>query len=124
LVLCCSLRFAAVVPVRLLCISALVPLPMPPFFPYTNALPISARDQPAPARGWGTGADPPRAVPPLYDRAPGVHRGHGPWGIRARDRKSTRLNSSHGSISYAVFCFQQKKESSPYLHTHTSWNTP
>src|SRR5207245_8984484 len=24
-----------------------------------------------------------------------------PWG----DRKSTRLNSSHGSISYAVFCF-------------------
>src|SRR5207245_11695210 len=24
------------------------------------------------------------------------------------DRKSTRLNSSHGSISYAVFCFKQK----------------
>src|SRR5207245_3228013 len=28
----------------------------------------------------------------------------------ARDRKSTRLNSSHGSISYAVFCLKQKKK--------------
>src|SRR5207245_6532434 len=27
----------------------------------------------------------------------------------ARDRKSTRLNSSHGSISYAVFCLKKKK---------------
>src|SRR3989337_695437 len=26
------------------------------------------------------------------------------------DRKSTRLNSSHGSISYAVFCLKKKKE--------------
>src|SRR2546429_4759468 len=26
-----------------------------------------------------------------------------------RDRKSTRLNSSHGYISYAVFCLQKKK---------------
>src|SRR2546422_8366084 len=26
-----------------------------------------------------------------------------------RDRKSTRLNSSHGYISYAVFCFKKKK---------------
>src|SRR2546429_2682296 len=32
----------------------------------------------------------------------GVHR-------RARDRKSTRLNSSHGYISYAVFCLKKKK---------------
>src|SRR5690348_17975169 len=28
-----------------------------------------------------------------------------------RDRKSTRLNSSHPSISYAVFCLKKKKES-------------
>src|SRR6266542_6134360 len=28
------------------------------------------------------------------------------WG----DRKSTRLNSSHGSISYAVFCLKKKKK--------------
>src|SRR2546430_5272847 len=27
------------------------------------------------------------------------------------DRKSTRLNSSHSQISYAVFCFKKKKES-------------
>src|SRR2546429_1624531 len=30
----------------------------------------------------------------------------GGWG---RDRKSTRLNSSHGYISYAVFCLKKKK---------------
>src|SRR5712664_4533446 len=30
----------------------------------------------------------------------------GPW----RDRKSTRLNSSHDQISYAVFCLKKKKQ--------------
>src|SRR6266542_3173480 len=30
-----------------------------------------------------------------------------------RDRKSTRLNSSHGSISYAVFCLKKKSEADP-----------
>src|SRR2546429_8527547 len=29
--------------------------------------------------------------------------------LRKRDRKSTRLNSSHGYISYAVFCLKKKK---------------
>src|SRR6266436_9529139 len=29
---------------------------------------------------------------------------------RGRDRKSTRLNSSHGYISYAVFCLKKKKK--------------
>src|SRR5438309_7138140 len=29
---------------------------------------------------------------------------------RQRDRKSTRLNSSHSSISYAVFCLKKKKK--------------
>src|SRR5689334_24731742 len=29
---------------------------------------------------------------------------------RMRDRKSTRLNSSHSSISYAVFCLKKKKK--------------
>src|SRR5205809_8019269 len=29
---------------------------------------------------------------------------------RSRDRKSTRLNSSHGYISYAVFCLKKKKK--------------
>src|SRR5690348_17915437 len=31
-------------------------------------------------------------------------------GRAARDRKSTRLNSSHPSISYAVFCLKKKKK--------------
>src|SRR5207249_12264608 len=30
-------------------------------------------------------------------------------GLQKRDRKSTRLNSSHVSISYAVFCLKKKK---------------
>src|SRR5690625_5748691 len=30
--------------------------------------------------------------------------------VRALDRKSTRLNSSHVAISYAVFCLKKKKE--------------
>src|SRR2546422_8510383 len=36
-----------------------------------------------------------------------VLRGTG--GVAQRDRKSTRLNSSHGYISYAVFCLKKKK---------------
>src|SRR5687768_17692501 len=31
-------------------------------------------------------------------------------GDESRDRKSTRLNSSHGYISYAVFCLKKKKK--------------
>src|SRR3989442_11755877 len=34
-----------------------------------------------------------------------------PRPVRIRDRKSTRLNSSHVRISYAVFCFKKKKTS-------------
>src|SRR5690348_17892553 len=30
--------------------------------------------------------------------------------LRVQDRKSTRLNSSHPSISYAVFCLKKKKK--------------
>src|SRR5687768_18372120 len=32
------------------------------------------------------------------------------------DRKSTRLNSSHGYISYAVFCLKKKNEQPALLH--------
>src|SRR5687768_18324976 len=35
---------------------------------------------------------------------------HGHVFIRDEDRKSTRLNSSHGYISYAVFCLKKKKK--------------
>src|SRR5207245_11135076 len=46
------------------------------------------------------------------------------------DRKSTRLNSSHGSISYAVFCLKKKKKktksitTSTYHITHTVSSIP
>src|SRR3712207_9339082 len=37
-------------------------------------------------------------------------REKGQWGQgREEDRKSTRLNSSHANISYAVFCLKKKK---------------
>src|SRR2546430_10410310 len=31
------------------------------------------------------------------------------WTMKSADRKSTRLNSSHSQISYAVFCLKKKK---------------
>src|SRR2546427_9343869 len=34
--------------------------------------------------------------------------------ITERDRKSTRLNSSHSQISYAVFCLKKKKKSNTH----------
>src|SRR5438876_4652991 len=37
---------------------------------------------------------------------------------RAEDRKSTRLNSSHPSISYAVFCLKKKKKNNKQLKKH------
>src|SRR3712207_7179033 len=43
-----------------------------------------------------------------------VELGHGHSGRdraeRVQDRKSTRLNSSHANISYAVFCLKKKKK--------------
>src|SRR2546429_883378 len=41
--------------------------------------------------------------------------------LRSGDRKSTRLNSSHGYISYAVFCLKKKKK--PCLN-HVSLRQP
>src|SRR2546422_8479544 len=38
------------------------------------------------------------------------HLGVAHVGAPQRDRKSTRLNSSHGYISYAVFCLKKKKK--------------
>src|SRR2546430_7206560 len=37
-----------------------------------------------------------------------------------RDRKSTRLNSSHSQISYAVFCLKKKKTHREYADSYTS----
>src|SRR5690349_25152988 len=48
-----------------------------------------------------------RAKPVLFQRK-SVGKGR-EWGIHRLDRKSTRLNSSHVEISYAVFCLKKKK---------------
>src|SRR3712207_7508203 len=61
-----------------------------------------------------------RLVSPLL---PGQRPDHGlhvsdpahPLGVPV-DRKSTRLNSSHANISYAVFCLKKKKK-----HTHITY---
>src|SRR2546430_9198156 len=44
-----------------------------------------------------------QAAPPSASAAATARRGY-------RDRKSTRLNSSHSQISYAVFCLKKKKK--------------
>src|SRR2546429_2872440 len=62
------------------------------------------------------------------------HSGHAPWGLQShkppiaaiapqahaagRDRKSTRPNSSHGYISYAVFCLKKKKKKKQLNETY------
>src|SRR5947209_14005896 len=57
-----------------------------------DALPISA----GVPLGWqGTGKTRPARIPTDYTQL---------------DRKSTRLNSSHANISYAVFCLKKKKK--------------
>src|SRR5437763_11543580 len=44
----------------------------------------------------------------------------GPFSIE-QDRKSTRLNSSHRCISYAVFCLKKKKQHRPTVTDRTRW---
>src|SRR2546427_1970839 len=39
------------------------------------------------------------------------------------DRKSTRLNSSHSQISYAVFCLKKKKKTAPHERFPTTYPT-
>src|SRR5438309_5517860 len=66
--------------------------PRPTLFPYTTLFRSRSRDGRALSR-------------PSRGRAGGLVRA----GARTLDRKSTRLNSSHSSISYAVFCLKKKK---------------
>src|SRR5438128_7285098 len=85
--------------------------PRPTLFPYTTLF----RSRPRDAReSHGGGRH--RAAPGAARGGAGARRravGAVP-GARAADaradRKSTRLNSSHGSISYAVFCLKKKKK--------------
>src|SRR3989449_2935992 len=56
------------------------------------------------------------ADPRVRDRV-----GEGRGGADAQDRKSTRLNSSHGYISYAVFCLKKKKNKNNKERAHAQY---
>src|SRR3712207_8034745 len=77
-----------------------------------DALPISEaqRDRPGDRADRGREDDHPVLGPLRAERHRDQdHHHRGPGGVRDRDRKSTRLNSSHANISYAVFCLKKKK---------------
>src|SRR5690349_22431266 len=76
--------------------------PRPTLFPYTTLF------RP---RAGQLGATAARVQPPERHRPDDLRGGAGPGAARdrARDRKSTRLNSSHVEISYAVFCLKKKR---------------
>src|SRR5690348_17537623 len=75
--------------------------PRSTLFPYTNALPIYALNMAGVANEYGAEA----AVRAFEAGADLLLQPADPQ----TDRKSTRLNSSHPSISYAVFCLKKKK---------------
>src|SRR2546430_5301474 len=54
-------------------------------------------------------------------RALGLRSGSSPRARAAGDRKSTRLNSSHSQISYAVFCLKKKKKTSEISSQKNGW---
>src|SRR3712207_7916392 len=80
-----------------------------------DALPISTRSRTSAIRrtaGSTRGpltcpSSPPAGVRRVCCTAGPVQNGQVPC---VRDRKSTRLNSSHANISYAVFCLKKKKK--------------
>src|SRR3712207_7563700 len=78
-----------------------------------DALPIYvlAVDQPAPVGLGGLVAPP---VLELFELVGVAGAGR----LEDGDRKSTRLNSSHANISYAVFCLKKKNSFSINLRTH------
>src|SRR3989442_10832617 len=78
--------------------------PRSTLFPYTTLFRSvrGALPEPAPRRGGSESRFYPRDRESRADRRP----------RETRDRKSTRLNSSHVRISYAVFCLKKKKKQS------------
>src|SRR2546426_8401477 len=76
-----------------------------------DALPISLRRARRARRSRARDARGLRVRPPprLPGRAARLARPRGRLSQRDGDRKSTRLNSSHLVISYAVFCLKKKK---------------
>src|SRR5437773_7367566 len=81
----------------------LPPPPTPTLFPYTTLFRSASAFGPAPCANSGR----PPPFPPTTSRAA---RSTAPE--FAQDRKSTRLNSSHITISYAVFCLKKKTNNS------------
>src|SRR3712207_7155765 len=81
--------------------------PRSTLFPYTTLF-RSAGLEPERVGVLGLVADVDQvAVPRVVDPARAAEQvGRG---VRGEDRKSTRLNSSHANISYAVFCLKKKK---------------
>src|SRR5262245_63150132 len=72
-----------------------------------DALPISAdRQHPRRAAAWSRRA----GLTPSVATSPGRSRARRAAPRSRPDRKSTRLNSSHLGISYAVFCLKKKKK--------------
>src|SRR5436305_9882189 len=84
--------------------------PRSPLFPYTTL--FRSRADRRPARGarrrWERRA--PRSAQPVERERPRPRRRRRLRRRIAGDRKSTRLNSSHVRISYAVFCLKKKKK--------------
>src|SRR2546429_4579815 len=88
--------------------------PRSTLFPYTTLFrSVAYLDRShAHAQGRRRALDlPPSSRHPNIARIP-EHRG----GTERLDRKSTRLNSSHGYISYAVFCLKKKKITTQGIH--------
>src|SRR2546422_8105210 len=91
--------------------------PRSTLFPYTTLFRSHGRRGAARGGGGDGGRARPRRGKEAGDRVAGPVRGPAagrdshprPGPISLRDRKSTRLNSSHGYISYAVFCLKKKK---------------
>src|SRR5258708_24944345 len=73
-----------------------------------EGLAAQAFHEPMELEGWMTTAMPDISLILFAGGAMRMEQRHanGPW----RDRKSTRLNSSHQIISYAVFCLKKKKK--------------
>src|SRR3712207_8739950 len=90
--------------------------PRSTLFPYTTLFRSGGGERLA--RGGPEGAEHgPLAPPPVVDLLPGAFgRGGGGWADEVLARsESTRLNSSHANISYAVFCLKKKKNKLPGL---------
>src|SRR3712207_7473804 len=79
--------------------------PRSTLFPYTTLFRSGRRV--GHVSGAAAGALAPFAADPVRDG--GGHDRLSQGSVRPQDRKSTRLNSSHANISYAVFCLKKKK---------------